>query len=124
MLEKKLIDIMKTNDELMRDLELVRDLELPEWYIAAGYVRNFIWDHLHEYAMKRWPETATAVAVSLDKYNQVTVIAPHGLNDLFDLVIRRSPHFKDKEYFHSRVHSKRWLELWPQLNVLKNKIRG
>src|SRR5690554_2893784 len=50
MLEKKLIDIMKSNSKLMRDLELVRDLELPDWYIAAGYVRNFVWDHLHEYS--------------------------------------------------------------------------
>jgi len=168
---------MKTNSKLMRDLELVRDLELPEWYIAAGYVRNFVWDHLHEYsdptrlndvdivyfdpsdvsiakesscdellnsqvseynwsvknqarmhlrngaipyksvsdAMKRWPETATAVGISLDSHNHVTVIAPHGLNDLFDLIIRRSPYFKDKENFYDRVHSKKWLELWPQL---------
>lgn len=71
-------------------------------------------------AMRRWPETVTAVAIRLDHYNKIEVIAPHGLDDIFSLVVRRSPHFPDKAYFHSRVESKRWLELWPKLTVIED----
>jgi len=31
----------------MADLRLVRSLELPQCYIAAGYIRNYVWDRLH-----------------------------------------------------------------------------
>ncbi|AOZ94806.1 nucleotidyltransferase family protein [Paenibacillus crassostreae] len=36
-------------DEVRQDLELVRTLNLPESCIAAGYVRNLVWDVLHGY---------------------------------------------------------------------------
>jgi hypothetical protein len=36
------------NDELrLKALECVRKLNLPECYLAAGFVRNLVWDHLH-----------------------------------------------------------------------------
>ncbi|SDW54437.1 nucleotidyltransferase family protein [Paenibacillus sp. CF384] len=41
--------ILRGNESLMRDLRLVSSLELPQSYIAAGYIRNLVWDHLHEY---------------------------------------------------------------------------
>lgn len=176
---EKLIQIMKTYDHLIRDLKLVRRLNLPKWCIAAGYVRNYVWDYMHGYsrrtplndvdvlyydladvteetekkyeavlqgeqpeynwscknqarmhvrnqeqpygsvsdAMKRWPETATAVGISLDYNMNMEVVAPHGLHDLFDLKIRKSPYFQDKRYFYSRIESKKWLEIWPRLKV-------
>lgn len=33
----------------MRALEAVRSLELPDCWIAAGFIRNAVWDHLHGY---------------------------------------------------------------------------
>jgi hypothetical protein len=69
-------------------------------------------------AMKHWPETATAVGVTLDKDGQLEIIAPHGLNDLFGLLVRQSCYFRDRSYFLSRIERKRWLEIWPKLIVL------
>lgn len=179
---KRLKQIMSTQHFLMRDLEFVQDLELPNWCIAAGYVRNHVWDDLHgfktratlndvdvlyydssdldeqsekhfesilkgkrpdynwscknqarmhirnqanpytsvENAMLYWPETATAIGIRLDENHHLEVIAPHGLNDLFDLVIRRSPYFYDKEYFLKRVYSKGWLDRWPKLQLIED----
>lgn len=34
-------------DDLLRDLRLVKQLQLPQSYIAAGYIRNYVWDRLH-----------------------------------------------------------------------------
>ena len=31
----------------MKQLRAVRTLDLPDWCIAAGFVRNRVWDHLH-----------------------------------------------------------------------------
>jgi Uncharacterized protein conserved in bacteria len=180
MLEEKLIQIMKTYEYLMRDLRLVQGLGLSNWCIAAGYVRNYVWDYLQGYsvrtplndvdviyfdasdlteesekryesllrkevggynwsfknqarmhirnqekpymsisdAMKRWPETVTAVGISLEG-NEFKVTAPHGLDDLFSLVIRRSPYFTDKDHFYARIQSKNWLEYWPQLKIVE-----
>lgn len=35
--------------QVRKDLDLVRELNLPESCIAAGYVRNRVWDALHGY---------------------------------------------------------------------------
>jgi hypothetical protein len=179
MLAEKLIKIMKTNEHLVRDLNLVRQLNLPNWYIAAGYVRNYIWDSLHEYAtltplndidviyydksnlsedyeknlenwlnqktnssiwsvknqarmhlknndepynsivdaISRWPETVTAVGIRLLEDDIITVIAPYGIDDIFEMRVRKSPLFKDKEYFQKRVMNKNWNEIWPKINI-------
>jgi len=31
-------------------LKAVRSLGLPDWAVGAGFVRNTVWDHLHDYA--------------------------------------------------------------------------
>jgi len=180
MLNQKLIQILHHNNNLLRDLGLVKGLGLPQWCIAAGYVRNYVWDYLHGFAsrtslndvdvlyfdptdireeaektyelelkgkvadynwsvknqarmhirnhcnpytdvadaMKRWPETATATGVSLDHNGNVTIIAPHGLEDLFDLTIRKSPYFEDREYFYARIENKKWISTWPKLKIV------
>jgi len=70
--------------------------------------------------MKRWPETATATGVYLDNYGNVQIIAPHGLEDLFGLVIRKSPYFEDREYFHKRIENKKWMMTWPKLTIVED----
>lgn len=150
MLEKLLKEMLASRVGLLRDLTLVQSLGLPHGCIAAGYVRNYVWDVLHdrrtgtpfndvdvlyydssdlseetekkleealrkkhpayhwsvknqarmhlrnkeapylsvEDAMKRWPETATAVGVALDREGELRILAPHGLQDLFGLKVR------------------------------------
>jgi len=39
---------------MMETLRIVERLALPDWYVGAGFVRNKIWDVLHDYA-KRTP---------------------------------------------------------------------
>lgn len=33
----------------MKQLEVVASLKLPDCYIAAGFVRNLVWDHMHRF---------------------------------------------------------------------------
>ena len=39
----------------MEQLRAVRSLALPDWCIAAGFLRNRVWDHLHGIAPARPP---------------------------------------------------------------------
>ena len=39
----------------MKQLRAARTLGLPDWCIAAGFVRNRVWDHMHGIAPPRPP---------------------------------------------------------------------
>lgn len=64
-----------------------------------------------------WPEYATCVGLSLNADGSLDVIAPHGLEDLFELRLRHNPLRAPYEVFAQRTTSKGWLERWPQLRV-------
>ena len=40
----------------MRILRSVRELALPDCWVAAGFVRNCAWDHVHQHATSALPE--------------------------------------------------------------------
>jgi hypothetical protein len=40
-------DIIAQDPVAVKQLRAVRELGLPDWCIAAGFVRNRVWDHLH-----------------------------------------------------------------------------
>lgn len=42
-----LVNLLLADPERMRVMKCVRSLALPDCYIAAGFVRNLVWDHLH-----------------------------------------------------------------------------
>ncbi|GIP31664.1 nucleotidyltransferase family protein [Paenibacillus sp. J2TS4] len=180
MREKRLKQYLYEHERLWKDLRKVRELDLPQCYIAAGYIRNYIWDKLHGFedrqrhndidvvyydkdyaseerdiglekelieqtgdpkwsvknqarmhirngekpylstidALSRWPETVTALGGRLDANDELDICSPYGLEDLFNLVVRRSPLFKDKELYLNRVHKKEWKKHWPLITIL------
>ena len=161
-------------------LNLVR-VVVPDGFIAAGCIRNAVWDHRHDRsasrpttdidviwhdarladpcedrrreaalrdlapnvrwsvrnqarmhvrngdppygsvadAMRFWPETATAVAARRGASGGCEIVAPFGLDDLLDLVLRPGPAFAGarRSRFDARVREKRWLEHWPLLTI-------
>ena len=48
MLEDKLAQLLAKDPIRVQALQYVRSLDLPDCYIAAGFVRNLVWDHLHQ----------------------------------------------------------------------------
>ncbi len=69
-------------------------------------------------ALKTWPETATAIAVRLTKDNELDVIAPFGLSDLFELKIRWNDRLVSHAVFMHRVVSKQFLVRWKNLKLV------
>ncbi|CAH1215174.1 hypothetical protein PAECIP111893_03887 [Paenibacillus plantiphilus] len=181
MLDSRLKQSIMGHDTLLNDLRLVRELGLPQCYIAAGYIRNYIWDELHgfanrklhndidviyfdredlleerdqvleqmliartgndkwsvknqarmhvgngdqpyhstEDAISKWPETATAIGVKLNDADGVELCCPYGLEDLYEMVVRRSPLFMDRNYYRRRVNGKGWKKQWPLLTIIE-----
>lgn len=179
-LENRLIGCLSEYDALMNDLLIVQELNLPQCFIAAGYIRNYVWDRLHGWgprethedidvvyydadepseardrqltqalvaatgnrkwsvknqarmhmrnhaepyrstadAMSRWPETVTAIGARRTGDGRIEICAPHGLEDLFGMVVRRSPLFTDKDYFLERVRKKGWKKKWPRIDIV------
>jgi uncharacterized protein len=69
-------------------------------------------------AVASWPEFATAVGLWLDDDDGLHVIAPHGLGDLFAMVVRRNPARVSLETYRQRVASKRYAQRWPRVTVI------
>lgn len=152
----------------------VSSLNLPDCYIAAGFVRNLIWDHLHNFpqtplndvdviyfskeaineekhlnllhsvsphikwqlknqafmhernfdspyrssihAMEYWPEIETAIGVKLEANGEIVVESPFNIASIFHGHITHNKK-REKSVFLNRIEEKRWLELWPNLQV-------
>lgn len=69
-------------------------------------------------AVASWPEYATSVGVTLREDDSIQVIAPHGLEDLFALMVRRNPTRVSVNTYRQRVAQKRYSERWPKVRVV------
>ena len=69
-------------------------------------------------AVSTWPEFATSVGVTMRRDGTIDVLAPHGLDDLFGMVIRRNPARVSLETYRARTVAKRYVERWPGVTVI------
>ena len=84
---------------------------------ARMHIRNGNLPYKNCYeAISYWPETATAIAIQLNSDNHIEYIAPYGLNDLFNLVVRPTPNF-DLITYRNRIANKGWKDTWEKLAV-------
>ena len=71
-----------------------------------------------EEAIASWPEYATSVGITLRTKEEVKVIAPWGLEDLFGVTVRRNPTRVSLETYRKRVEEKRYSQRWPNVKVI------
>lgn len=72
-------------------------------------------------ALAHFPEVCTAVGVYLTSEGLVKLLAPYGVDDLVNLVVRPTPFFLSEithVTFEHRVSSKRWSARWNQLRIM------
>ena len=180
-LVSELTALIGSDPWIMDLLRAVRAMHLPKWCIAAGVIRNKVWDHLHGYsdrtlpadidvlyydhdriddtyeadierrlaaiipgvrweavnqaavhsytkdapyksieqAMSRWADPVTAVGAHLTYEEQIVIMAPLGLRDLFGLVVRPNLLTPNAAtVYRERMTTKRWIERWPKLTIL------
>ena len=68
-------------------------------------------------AIRYWVEIETVVGASLTAEGEIQIIAPLGLQPLFDLTISLNPMKHKVQDFQQRIAEKKWLELWPKLRM-------
>ena len=109
------------------ELELASVLPNEKWEVTnqAG-VHN--WYHLRfgersppytslEHAISTYPEFAVCIAVRLSVEGELAVIAPHGLDDLFNMKVRRNPTQVTEREFRSRLARKNNYRRWLQVEI-------
>lgn len=72
-------------------------------------------------AISKFPETATALGVTLDEKNNVILTAPCGINDVIRLEVKPTPFFAETEdrmkIYEERLNNKKWQRTWNQLKI-------
>jgi uncharacterized protein len=68
-------------------------------------------------AVGTFPETASCVGLRLEGNDDLLIVAPYGLDDLFGLVCRHNPARVPVSFYAQRVSEKGWRERWPKLSV-------
>ena len=71
-----------------------------------------------QHVLSLWPEKATAVAVRLLENNALEIIAPFGLDDLFELKLRWNATLVSHDVFMQRMEEKQFLQKWNKLSLL------
>ncbi|MFJ9629140.1 nucleotidyltransferase family protein [Streptomyces sp. NPDC101175] len=69
-----------------------------------------------ESAIDSFASTTCCLAVRLKEDGDWRVYAPHGLSDIFNLVVRPNPALAPQEVYETKAA--RWRRVWPELTVL------
>ena len=184
---ERLRAVLRRAPVVMEALRVARDVDAPDWLIAAGAIRDAVWDDLHGYplttmprdvdvaffdasdlttdrdriveealraraphlpwqarnqaavhlwyprrfgaevppfgssteAVATFPETVSCVGVRLLPDDDMLVVAPHGLDDLFGCVCRHNPARASAALYERRVAERGWRGRWPLMRYVR-----
>jgi hypothetical protein len=71
-----------------------------------------------EDAIASWPEFATSVGLYLQRDGGIGILAPHGLDDLFNMVMRRNPARISLDGYAQRLADKDYAARWPRVTII------
>jgi hypothetical protein len=112
-------EVIQTGEDAFRDLPVAVDIRnearVHLWYendfgvSCAPYTST-------EAAIDSFAATTCCVGVRLNGDGQWRIYAPHGLADVFNLVVRPNPVLAPRSVYEAKT--RRWLDHWPELTVL------
>lgn len=74
-------------------------------------------------AISKFPETVTALGVTLNEKDEVILAAPCGLEDVFNLEVRPTDVFRETEErrnkYRERVKKKDWVSTWHKVKIME-----
>ncbi|MCE7790880.1 nucleotidyltransferase family protein [Salipaludibacillus sp. CUR1] len=72
-------------------------------------------------AISKFPETVTALGLSLDANNHIRLAAPWGIEDALNMRVKPTPFFTETQeraaIYEKRIKEKNWKSKWPQISV-------
>lgn len=108
----------QTDKDLEQRLKAISDFPWSVKNQARMHTRNSDSPYAStEDAMSYWVEVETAVGATLNESDDIEIVAPFGVDVLFDYTITPNSKRPKPEVFAQRLKEKRWLELWPDLVV-------
>jgi hypothetical protein len=112
-------EVIRAGEEAFRDLSVEVDIRnearVHLWYEDDFGVPCPPYTST-EAAIDSFAATTCCVGIRLNKDGRWRVYAPHGLADVFNLVVRPNPVLAPRDVYQAKT--RRWLEQWPELTVL------
>ncbi len=97
------------------DVEIRNEARVHLWYEERFGVTCRPYSS-SEHAIDQFPATTCCLGVRLEGNGRWRIYAPHGLADVFNLVVRPNPVQAPGHIYEAKA--RRWLEHWPELTVL------
>jgi len=123
-------DPVRTDESEEKELERRLRRLLPDvpWSVK-NEARMHVVNDLPPYssavdAISKFPETATALGLSLDERGRVRLAAPHGVEDVLRMKLKPTPLFATPALswvYEERVDKKDWKSRWPMIEVARMK---
>ncbi|MGW2724764.1 nucleotidyltransferase family protein [Streptomyces sp. NPDC001492] len=111
--------VIKAGREIFADLpaevEIRNEARVHLWYEDRFGVPCPPYDST-EAAIDSFAATTCCLGVRLEAGGRWRVYAPHGLSDVFNLVVRPNPVLAPRSVYEAKTA--RWREQWPELTVL------
>ncbi|MGC9669589.1 nucleotidyltransferase family protein [Planosporangium sp. 12N6] len=111
--------VIKAGRQVFSDLpvevEIRNEARVHLWYEQKFGVPCVPYEST-ESAIDSFAATTCCVGVRLELDGGWRVYAPHGLSDVFNLVVRPNPVLAPREVYQTK--SSRWQQQWPELTVL------
>lgn len=74
-----------------------------------------------EDAIAHFPETVTAIAITISKQGNIELYIPFGITDIISMQVKPTPYFNEtierQIYYKNRVMQKNWQEHWPKITI-------
>jgi uncharacterized protein len=120
-------DPARMDENYEKELEKKLNSILPDvpWSVknqARMHVVNNIPPYTSsEDAISKFPETATALGMKLDKKNKLVLTAPCGIEDVLNLEVKPTLFFTEAKeravIYEDRIIKKNWKAIWYKINV-------
>lgn len=72
-------------------------------------------------AIAKFPDTATALGIKLDKKDKLVLTAPCGIQDVINLEVKPTPFFAENRklhtVYHERLRKKNWKATWHRIKI-------
>lgn len=128
MTEKDICALISKDKQMMEILKIVKSLNLNDWWIGAGFVRNKVWNHLHNFSDELVNDIdviyfdKTNIEVSAEKeidkkLKHLSPDLPWSVKNQARMHIRNN----DQEYLSSVSALSRWPETATSIAVALNE---
>jgi hypothetical protein len=101
--------------DLSADVEIRNEARVHLWYEHKFGVACPPYEST-EAAIDSFAATTCCLGVRLETDGQWRIYAPHGLSDIFNLVVRPNPVLAPQDVYETKTA--RWRRQWPELTVL------